>query len=192
MMKLEGLIELYKSMKDQDIDRYRFEYKHGKALFDVFFFVDENPFILLFGTKGDNFSFEIQVRPGFQIYTQLDNETYSELCRVLGLEFDPNNPFSPKGFFEQFDQAIPINAKITSRANPHDIAVYRSVAEEEDKIYFLGWRNNDIRSETVSNTNLQKTKDLLGFNAYKCCLSKNISSCWTDDPDKAKKVKLPE
>ena len=60
-MKLNGLVSLYRSMKHQNIDRYRFEYKHGKALFDVFFLVDENPFILLFGTKGDSFSFEVQV-----------------------------------------------------------------------------------------------------------------------------------
>ena len=45
-MKLDGLVALYKSMKNQDIDRYRFEYSHARALFDIFFFIDENPFIL--------------------------------------------------------------------------------------------------------------------------------------------------
>jgi hypothetical protein len=47
-MKLDGLILLYKSMKVQDIERYRFEYKVGKAVFDIFFFTDGSPFVLLY------------------------------------------------------------------------------------------------------------------------------------------------
>jgi hypothetical protein len=190
-MNLDGLIDLYRSMKDQLIDRYRFEYRHGKAVFDVFFFIDENPFILLFGAKGEAFSFEMEVRAGFQINPQLDSTTYKELCKVLGLEFDPDNPFSPKGFFDQFNQKIPHKANISSKAEPQDIAKYRSVAEEEDKVYFLGWRNNNIRSDHVSKENLMKTKDLLGIKAHIRCSAKNISSCWTDDSRKAKKIKLP-
>lgn len=191
-MKLDGLVDLYRSMKDQGIDRYRFEYRHGRALFDVFFFIDESPFILLFGAKGEAFSFEVEVEAGFNINPTLDSTTYKELCRVLGLEYDPNNPFSPKGFFAQFNQNVPHAASINTKAEPHEIAQYRNVAEEEDKIYFLGWRNNDLRGERVSETNLTKTKDLLGQKAYNRCNSKNISSCWTDDASKAKKVQLPE
>ena len=191
-MKLDGLINLYRSMKDQEIDRYRFEYRHGKALFDVFFFIDESPFVLLFGAKGEAFSFEMEVKEGFNISPKLDNQTYRDLCRILGLKYDPNNPFSPKEFFEQFNKHIPPSASKTSEAEPQHIAQYRSVAEEEDKIYFLGWRNNDIRGERVRETNLRKTRDLLGQKAYERCKSKNISSCWTDDPHRAKKFWLPE
>jgi hypothetical protein len=191
-MKLDGLVDLYRSMKDQEIDRYRFEYRHGRAFFDVFFFIDDSPFILLFGAKGETFSFEVEVEAGFNINPTLDSPAYKELCRVLGLEYDPNNPFSPKGFFAQFNQNVPHAASINAKAEPNEIAQYRNVAEEEDKIYFLGWRNNDLRGERVSETNLTKTKDLLGQKAYNRCNSKNISSCWTDDASKAKKVQLPE
>jgi Family of unknown function (DUF6037) len=191
-MKLDGLVDLYRSMKVQGIDRYRFEYRHGRAIFDVFFFIDESPFILLFGAKGEAFSFEVEVEVGFNINPTLDSNTYKELCRVLGLEYDPNNPFSPKVFFDQFNQNVPHTASIHAKAEPHEIAQYRNVVEEEDKIYFLGWRNNDLRGERVSENNLTKTKDLLGQKAYNRCNSKNISSCWTDDASKAKKVQLPE
>ena len=191
-MKLDGLIALYKSMKNQEIDRYRFVYKHGKALFDVFFFIDESPFVLLFGVKGGALSFEVEVKKGFNINPKLDNQTYKELCRILGLKFDPNNPFSPKKFFETFNKSIPKSASKKSEVKPQHIAQYRSIAEEEDKIYFLGWRDNKKRGERVSETNLKKTRDLLGKKAYECCKSKNISSCWTDDPGKAKKFELPE
>ncbi|MCP5007235.1 MAG: rloe protein [Planctomycetes bacterium] len=190
-MRLDGLIDLYRSMKDQVIDRYRFEYRHGKALFDVFFLIDESPFILLFGAKGETFSFEMEVKAGFQINPTLDKETYKELCRVLGLEYDPDNPFSPKGFFEQFNNNIPKNASANSKAEPQDIAQYRNIAEEEDKKYFLGWRNSDIRAERVTETNLMKTKELLGQRAYARCASKNISSCWTDDPVKGAHSAIP-
>ena len=190
-MKLDGLVALYKSMKEQYIDRYRFEYRHAKALFDIFFFIDEKPFILLFGAKGDAFSFDIEVESGFRINPVLDKEIYKELCRVLGIKYDPENPFSTRGFFNQFNQAIPRRAEADSIPQPQDIAAYRSIAEEEDKIYFLGWRDNEIRGENVSDTNLMKTKTLLGNKAYKRCDKKNISSCWTDDPNRAKELKLP-
>lgn len=191
-MKLDGLVGLYRSMKKQEIDRYRFEYRHGRALFDVFFFIDESPFILLFGAKGEAFSFEVEVGVGFNINPTLDRGTYKELCCILGLKYDPNNPFSPKGFFAQFNKHVPHTASINNKVEPHQIAQYRSIAEEEDKIYFIGWRNNGLRGERVSETNLAKTKCLLGQKAYERCKSKNISSCWTDDPAKAKKVLVPE
>jgi len=35
-MKLESLFYLHRSMENQGIDRYRFEYSHGRAKFDVF------------------------------------------------------------------------------------------------------------------------------------------------------------
>mgnify|MGYP006273080993 FL=1 len=99
---------------------------------------------------------------------------------------------APRFFFVQFNKNVPNVASINVKAEPHEIAQYRKVAEEKDKIYFLGWRNNDVREEKVSETNLAKTKDLLGKKAYARCSSKNISSCWTDDPAKAKTVQLPE
>ena len=189
---LNGLVALSKSMKDQDIDRYRFEYRHGKALFDVFFFIDEKPYVLLFGAKGENFSFEVIVSCKFEIEIYLDNTTYYGLCRVLQLRYNPDNRFSTRGFFEEFNQATPSKAKVTSIPEPHEIANYRSVAEEEDKTFFLSWRNNAKRGDQVSETNLMKTKQLLSYKAFERCKDKNISSCWTDDSTKAKKYKLPE
>lgn len=179
-------------MIDQDIDLYQFEYKHGKALFDILFFIVENSYVLLFGAKGENFSFEITVSDSFEIEPYIESETYSGLCRVLRLRYNPDNRFSTRGFFEEFNQAIPRRARVTSIPEPHEIAIYRSVTEEENKIFFLGWRHNDIRKDQVSEANLMKTKTLLGYKAFKRCKDENISSCWTDDPIKAKKYKLPE
>ncbi|MFA6413820.1 MAG: DUF6037 family protein [Syntrophales bacterium] len=190
-MKLDGLRQLYRSMKDQEIDRYRFGHKHGKASFDVFFFIDEKPFILLFGVKGDRFGFEIEILPGFQINLPLDKEIYTNLCRVLGLQYDPNNRFSPKDFFEQFDRYVPIRADKSAEAKPHETAKYYPDLEDANKIYFIGWRDNKIRGEKVTAANLLKTRKLLNVKVYEMSFLKNVSSCWTDDPAKAKKHFLP-
>jgi hypothetical protein len=188
-MKLDGLILLYKSMKFQDIERYRFEYKVGKAVFDIFFFTDGSPFVLLFGVKAENFSFELEVMPRFVINHQLDRDTYKGLCQVLGLEYKPEHPFSPWNFFSEFNSRIPQRASAHQKAKPQDVALYRSVAEESDKIYFCGWRDNDKRGHEVRN--LDKTRALLGETAYQRCRQKNISSCWTDQKDASVEVILP-
>ncbi|ELA6781486.1 hypothetical protein RB979_003740 [Vibrio alginolyticus] len=191
-MKLDGIIPLYKSMKTEGIDRYRFDYKSGKAVFDVFFFIDSSPYILLFGVKAENFSFELEVKNGFVIGTNLDNDTYKELCRILGLEYDPNRPFSTWNFFNEFNGKIPQQAIKNNVVSPQDIAPYQSVAEEADKIYFVGWRDNSKWGTNVQPVNLDKTRKLLGEKAYIRCKQKNISSCWSDKNDSAVDVKLPQ
>jgi hypothetical protein len=178
-------------MRSQNIERYKFQYKNGKALFDILFFIDESPFILLFGVKSENFSFELEVKNGFIISTKLDNLTYKELCRVLGLTYNPNSVFKPEDFFVDFNRKIPATANTNNQPAPHDIAPYRSVAEDSDKIYFTRWLDNNTTNNHVTEKNLEKTKTLLGQKAYETCKRKNISSCWTDDPTKRRQITNP-
>ncbi|MGZ9785443.1 DUF6037 family protein, partial [Bacillus pseudomycoides] len=141
-MKLDALIQLYQTMKSQGINRYKFDFTFNKVTFDVFFFIDESPFKLMFGAKLRNFYFELDVNPGFNISTYL-GEKYNELCEVLGLEYDPDNPFKSRRFFEAFNQRIPVTININNQPQPHDVARYRRDVEEADKIYFLGWLNHE-------------------------------------------------
>lgn len=190
-MKLNGLLDLYKDMKLKDIERYRFEYQHGRTTFDIFFFIDEQPFVLLFGAKQSNFSFEIEVLPGFEISCILDKGDYRELCRILELVYNPQNKFSTKGFFESFNENIPSKANPKNIPKPHQVALYRKDIEDANKIFFIGWRDNDLKGEHVTDENLKKTKVLMGMNAYKVCKKKNISSCWTDIVGRSKEFHLP-
>lgn len=190
-MKLDILEILYNSMIQQKIDRYRFYYRAGKANFDIFFFIDENPSILLFGVKAENFGFELSVDNEFNIDPRLDRDTYKKLCSVLGLTYDPERPFKPFNFFKEFDKHIPQKAVISQKAEPHDVANYRSDVEEADKVYFLKWRDNTKRGENVQPDNLKKTRRLIGENAYTLCKNKNISSCWTNKEELARKATLP-
>jgi len=190
-MKLNGLIALYKDMKKNNIERYRFDYKNGKGDFDIFFFIDEKPFILLFGAKGANFSFEIEVKNGFIIETNLDRVTYKKLIEFLAIEYAKGNPFSTFKFFEDFNTKIPNIAKKSNIAKPQHIINYRSNVEESEKIYFWKWLDNTKQGNKASKENLEKTKKLLGIKAYELCKKKNISSCWTDDKNKEKPLALP-
>jgi len=54
--------------------------------------------------------------------------------------------------------------------------------EENERIYFCGWRNNNI-NERVSDENLYKTKIAFGDEYFNICRQNNISSRWTDIPN---------
>ncbi len=180
---LDGLRNLYNSMRAQGIDRYRFAYQQGPVTFDVMFLIDESPYGLLFGAQGHNLSFEFKVERGFRvIHPQLDKADYATLCNLLGLQYDPNNRFSPAGFLQSFNDHIPAHANPAQKAEPHDVARVRRNVEEAHKVYFCGWRDNTVRGENVTDKNLHKTRELLGPKIADTCARKNISSCWTDIP----------
>lgn len=190
-LAISKLKPLYKDMKTQGVGRAKFAYTHGAVTFDVFFFIDENPFSLLFGVKKHNLAFELRVEQGFVVTCELPKETYKALCKALGLTYDPNNKFSVTAFLKDFEKFIPAAFDSRLSAEPHDIAVYRSDVEESAKIYFYGWRDNNLRGEQGSERNLHKTRRLLGETAYLVCKSKNLSSCWTDEKSKVIQVTSP-
>lgn len=190
-MQLTGLIPLFESMKSQKIQRYKFEFKRNNVSFDVIFFTDSSPYILLFGARGLNFSFEIEVHKGFRIKTMLDKDIFKKLQQVLSLQFNPNNKFSINAFFEDFNKQIPAIANFKNVPKPHEIALYSRDVEESHKIYFMGWLDNTIRGDSVTEKNLEKTERLLGYKTYLTCKSKNLSSRWTDQEHLAKEFINP-
>jgi hypothetical protein len=189
-MQIDGLKTLYSNMQRQGIDRYRFCFKHGRTRFDVFFFTDREPFVLLFGVHGQNISFEIEVQTGFRIEAKLDKETYGKLCSVLGLVYDPHNHFSPATFFETFNRHIPTYVNHDHIVRPEELIQYCRNVEEPNKMWFCGWRDNTSRGQSVTTENLRKTRLLLGEPSYSICKERNISSCWTDDQSRAMEANL--
>jgi Family of unknown function (DUF6037) len=182
---------LYREMRERDLSRCRFSYRRGRVNFDVFFFIDETPFSLLFGARAHNLAFEMAVREGFAVDTRIAPEQYKLLCKALDLQFDPANPFSPRAFLVDFGAALPAALPPDTEPHPHELAIYRPTVDRRDGTYFCGWRDNSVRNEHVSEDNLNKTRALLGFKAYEVCRRKNISSCWSPDPARALKVVIP-
>lgn len=190
-MKLDGLATLYKDMRAKKLERIRFDYRHGRVSFDVYFFIDGSPFVLLFGARGYNVAFEVNVERGFEINPRMSSDDYKALCAALGLVYDPDKPFSPKAFFETFSKHIPTAVPTNHAVRPQDVVRFRRDVEEADKVYYCGWRDNTVRGETVTEKNLRKTRELLGQKAYERCKAKNLSTCWTDNREKAIAFKLP-
>ncbi|AIG26118.1 DUF6037 family protein [Brevibacillus laterosporus] len=190
-MKLTGMKELYADMKTKYIKRYKFAFVYKNVIFDVFFFIDEVPFKLIFGVKTHNFYFEMDVNNGFIINTNIGSK-YIRLCNILGLKYDPKNPFKTFYLFTEFNKKIPKQADIKNTPIPSDIAYYRRDVEESEKIYFMGWKDNEKRKEKVSPENLNKTRLILGYDAYQICKKKNTSSRWTHDKDLAQNFQLPD
>ncbi|ELK43371.1 DUF6037 family protein [Brevibacillus borstelensis] len=190
-LKLTGLKELYTDMKAKGIKRYKFAFTYNKVGFDIFFFTDEIPFKLMFGVKAHNFYFEVNVNNGFIIDTNIGDK-YTQLRKILGVQYDPDNPFKTFYFFTEFNKRIPQFANVKNTPEPSDIASYRKDIEESDKIYFMGWRDNEKRGDKVSSENLYKTRLLLDYEAYLICKRKNISSRWTHDKSLAQKFHLPD
>ncbi len=192
-MKLQGIMPIYNQMRRNKIFRYKFAYTVNKVEFDIFFFIDSSPYVILFGSKLTNFSFSIELEQGFLIRsTKLSEKDYNTLCKLLGLTYDPNNPFSTNKFFSEFNLKIPEYIHIQANVLPEHIAKYVTLAEETDKIYFCGWLDNNKRNNHVQSSNLEKTRKLLGESAYKTCQEKNISSCWTDNKHKSIHFELPD
>jgi len=196
---LTGIEKLYKDMKSKKIDRYKFDFHYAEVEFDVIFFIDEKPFVLMFGVKKSNFYFEIEMKNGYTIIPYFENNVYDTLMKLFKFKSGGGDIFKPIYFFEALNKHFPKSANTKSIPKPSDIGRYRREVEEADKIYFWGWidheknrKENQNYKGNVSDTNLEKTRKLLGYKAYLRCKKKNISSRWTDDGSKEIPYSLDE
>lgn len=185
-IELNRLRLLHQSMNVHRIDRYRFPFYRNHKEFDVFFFADMMPYELMFGLVRGQWSFSVKVLEGYRVNAWLGDD-YVGLCKALDLKHDPKNPFRPADFFKDLNHVVPSEASRNNEVEPEEVARYcRSSVEEPDKIYFLGWREHlDPEVRDVTERNLEKTRRLLGEDAYLRCRKYHISTAWTDDPKKA-------
>ncbi|MEK4019834.1 MULTISPECIES: DUF6037 family protein [Bacillus] len=186
-MELNNLKLLYKDMKIKNIDRSKFEFFFKGVLFKCLFLVDKSPFKLILAARGKNFYLEFEVKHGFKVNSYIEKDKYYRLCEILGLKRDDNNKFSTNAFLNHINDRVPHNISENDRLVPADIAPYRKIAEEENKIYFLKWIPHDGIKSNAKPENLEKTRLLIGEEAYRTCKERNISSGWTDNPKYAGK-----
>lgn len=170
-MKLDNLKSLYSFIRKNEIERYQFNFNFRGKIFDVLYFIDEEPNILAFGVANHNFYFEIEVKSGFIIKAFIDD--YRAFVRIMGFKYNENNKFKPSIFFEELNTYLPnVPRNIKNTPKPHEIAIYRNNVEETKKKYFLGWLNHKKSGNSVSPENLEKTKMLLSNKAYVTCKKK--------------------
>jgi len=188
-MKLDQLKKLYKDMKSKDIDRAKFSFSFREKQFEAIYFIDQQPHSIAIGILKENFYFEVTVNPGFNIIPWIDNLT--EFYKIMGFQNNSYNKFQPSVFFQELNINIPEKVNEKNKPEPYEIAHYRIPSEDPDKIYHVGWFDNEKVGKQVQPENLQKTRDFLSTKAYKMCEEKNISSCWSANPPANKKSKLP-
>jgi len=177
-MQLEGLRSLHASMRANNVTRTQFQYRHNNVVFDVLFFTDRTPYKLLFGAIGHKCSFILDVRQGYDVAPVIKPESaYSDLCKALGLTYDPTNPFRPSKFLGHFAQHIPSSIESTKEPSA-PVNQHAEIVDDGDKVFFSHWRNNGSSSH-VSEKNLDKTYRAFGKLISDFCMERNISSCWT-------------
>jgi hypothetical protein len=182
-MELTGIKTLYKEMKESGEYRQQFDFCYNKTDARVLFLIDINPYLLCFSAIGRQKYFQVELQRGFLINTYLDPDTLNRLRDVFNIGRTKSGEFSTKEFFRFFNTHIPQHIKHTKKVRPEDVAPHiRGNIEESNKIYFWRFRVNGV-NEHVSEMNLDKTKALLGKEAYQMCRKNNISTQWTDQHD---------
>lgn len=174
-MKIDRLEQLYRSLKTNDETYFIFPFKKNNVTFEILFDIFKTPFELHFLQKDSNFSFYITVEKGFYINEMLNKKIYSALCKVLNLQYDPNNKFSSKAFFNEFNNSIP-EYYFREKKEKELLKYYESNIEERDKLYFdcfIEWSKTNS-SKKVSEKNLEKTR-ILYPELYEKCVRENIS-----------------
>lgn len=193
MKKFEftGLRVLHKDMVKKGEERATFSFEYNKKPFSCIFLTDITPYRLYLTTLGLHpVVIEFEIQKGY--LTPCYIEDYKMLVNYLEIEFNPIHKFLPVDFFEVLNRNIP--EKFTARPKYRDVLVVaskRRKIEEEDKIYFCGWRRNPV-GKNVSEKNLEKTRSAFGDAKAEMCERKNISSCWTDREGEEELRKLSE
>lgn len=192
-MELAGLHSLYNSMRQQSIKRYKFYFQRNGVKFQIFFLIDIDPYELLISSLGEHSLFLLcKVKPDFNISPSFAPDKYKELCKVLGLTYDPTNHFKPSDFFSDLNSAIPTTANPKDIAKPEEIASIRRDVEEADKKYFCGWLDHSKTGKSVTQANFDKTLKNWCREAYDYSIKRNMSTRWTDIKELAQEWVLPE
>lgn len=168
------------------IDKFRFRYNDVE--FEVIVLIERAPYELLFGVIGHNFSFVLKLNRGYEL-EELPDDVFFRLCKILNLKAGKER-FTSFMFLKHFAKKIPEHYS-GRKVQPHEVAIYRRRdIPEADKIFFCGWRFYVGSDRHARNFN--KTKALLGDEAYEFCKAHNISSCWTDCAERRKEYYTPQ
>lgn len=162
-MILDGIIPLYKEIIKNKETYCVFPFTKNKIEFDVFFDIEKTPFRLGFLVIKSNFQLWLNVTRGFNISTVLDREDYKRLKDLLGLKYDPANPFSTTSFFEEFNKKIPAVIPVINSEHRKQLILYSYSIEERDRLFYAGLYEWDKLGSDKKRSleNLEKTRLLL-------------------------------
>ncbi len=158
-MKLTGLKQLFISIKQNDLTYGTFKYQVNNVSFEIFFDISIVPYQLGFIQRQSTFQLWLDVKSGFEINPIIATQDYKSLVKILQLKYNPDNPFKPQSFFDEFNKRIPNTYSQTPIELLHYVSKERYKIEEKEKLYFdrfMPWEN-----QKRSKKNSEKTRLLL-------------------------------
>lgn len=186
-MYLEKLRYLHQLMTSVRLTRVYFDCNVMQIKLDVAFVAEQNLFRLFLGRQGVWVS--VPVMPGYQVNPVLPYQDYLKLLKLLGAD-GQQGKFRSGAFFQELGEVLPQTAEPKMLLRPHIASQLFGYVDEPGKHFFYGFAENSNSAE-VSPKNLEKTRFLLGQEAYVLCKKMNLSSRWTDNPKRSLKF-LPE
>ena len=183
-MKNEGFERLHKQMKKSGVTKYigKFKYKiECIYLFDT----DTIPYELIFirQKNKETLTLKIIVKRGY-IIDDYQREEYYNIIRFFGIEKGNGKTFKPSDLFSALNIKL-LELELSNLFQPkcYEIAKFHSDVEESEKIYFKRLLNNNLRKNSVTDRNFEKTSKLIGKEIAIDLKNKNISTCWTHIPN---------
>ena len=182
---MDGLIDLYTSMKEKGLDHTAFDYIHNNIKLYIFFDIETKPFRLLLIKKHSSITLLLEIHQGFVLNTHLEREKYNILREILEIKNGSTTSFSTNKFFEELNSHFPKEAKMHDLNKDKNIKLAISKAyqcEDAEQIYpyaFIDWDRID-GNKSYSSKNREKTR-LLYPDIYKSIQNKNISVKYSSD-----------
>ena len=188
-MHMSGLKTLHARMKVAGSQRAKFQIAHNHLTFDCLFLTDIAPYEFVMAAIGhQDLALVYTVQRGYMIDPTLDNADYTALAKALSQGKFSQNPFNPAQFLAQINAKIPTQYQLPSATDV--VSTYRHRIEEGHKPYFKGWLLNPGKKKPEA-PNLAKTLRCFGQHVHDACKRSRTSSCWTNDPNKAKPYTSP-
>lgn len=184
-LELKGLRALHARMRKQGVQKAIFPYKVNDATFTVVFVPVGEPYELSLTANAANVFILLEVKRGYLISRELDNEVYIKLANLLRIDGRSGNKLVPAVFFSELDEYMSGQEVSIREPSPKELMAARPDLPDRELPYFWHWINQDVRKQHVSQKNLRKTCLLLGSEAEAFSLRHNLSSRWTDDEKKA-------
>lgn len=187
MFRIIELRPLLNDMIANDEQRCIFQYRRQQIIFSIVLTREtdntNNPLALIFGYAGPPpFAFMFYGTQNLEFNTFLDHGEYQRLCELLGLNYDPNNPFSPTAFLRDFADSNQIPQVVGNGMipNPDQVPAPARFVSDADRPYFSNWRALP-QNQHVSPKNYRRTLFAFGRQTADLLRIRRISSCWTAD-----------
>ena len=184
-MEYKGFKKLHQVMRDSEATKYigKFKYKiECTYLFDI----DMKPYELIFlrQKNKETLTLKLLVKNGYNLDNHKSKDFFYQIIKFFEIEKDGDKNFNSDTIFNNLSEEL-FKLELSNLFQPqcYETAKFHSDVEESEKIYFKGLLNNNLRKNSVTDRNFEKTSKLIGKEIAIDLKNSNISTCWTHIPN---------